>query len=219
VDLDELVGRLIERGLVGAVRRDIGTELHANKIPTPSGRWTLLVTLPGQAWTYVAGGSRSADVPYDDLARKVGLRVIHAGYSDFSNSTAFVCFEGAEMLVRFESCSLEHEVVEEFTGGFDEMFSQTMFRGSRLPKEWLDNFDDPFAVQDALAKEFDAYIPFISDHHEQQDPRGDPLRYADQADSPPPGCAGDRPAPRDASRRRARQWDRANRCGRVHTAR
>jgi len=89
VDLDELVDRLIERGLVLPAKRNIGAEIHAGLIPTPSGRWTLLVTLPGQSWAYVAGGSGSADVPYDHLARQAGLLVIHASYSDFSNSGAY----------------------------------------------------------------------------------------------------------------------------------
>jgi hypothetical protein len=164
VDLDELVDRLVESGLAGATRRDVGEALRAGKLPTPSGRWTLLVTLPGQPWAYVAGGSGTDDVPLDDLARVAGLRVLHTGYSDFSGCTSFDCRQGDETLVHFESCNLEDEVVEEFTGGFEEMFTQTIFRGGRLPKGWLAAFDDPFAVQDALAREFDAYIPYIGAH-------------------------------------------------------
>src|SRR4051794_34638196 len=53
VDLDELVDRLVERDVVGASRRDVGADVHAGRIPTPAGKWGLLVALPGQPWAYL----------------------------------------------------------------------------------------------------------------------------------------------------------------------
>jgi hypothetical protein len=162
VDLDELVDRLIERGAVGAVRRDLGAELHAGRIPIPAGKWALLVALAGQSWAYLIPG-HADDGLSSDIAGKGGLRVIDAGYSDFSNATAFCCVEGHETLVRFESCGLggESEVVEQYTRGSDEAMSQTLFSSTKLPIEWLKPFKYERDVLDALAKEFDAFVPYI----------------------------------------------------------
>ncbi len=149
---------LVERGIVGAARRDIAADLHAGRIPTPAGKWALLVALPGQSWAYLLPGHRS-DEEGAEIARRAGLQVINAGYSDFMNATAFRCVEGEETLVRFETCHLGDEVVEEYTGGLDEATQQTLFTGTRFPKEWLQKFRDEGKVIDALAKEFDAFIP------------------------------------------------------------
>jgi hypothetical protein len=158
VDLDELIDRLVERGVVGVSRRDIATDLHAGRIPTPAGKWALLVALPGQSWAYLLSGHRS-DGESAEIAHRAGLQVIHAGYSDFMNATAFRCVEGEETRVRFETCHLGDEVVEAYTGGLDEATQQTLFTGTRFPKEWLQKFRDEGMVIDALAKEFDAFIP------------------------------------------------------------
>jgi|GEM_PF-2755536 len=163
VDLDEIVNRLIEHGLAGETRRDLGAELHAGKVPTPSGQWALLVTMPGQPWAYfVPGVSLERADPLERIASEAGLRTIQTGYSDFSSCTSFACQEGEETLIYFESCNLEDEVVEAYTGGFDELFTKTIFRGSRLTKKWLETFDSPFKAQDALACAFDAFIPYIA---------------------------------------------------------
>jgi hypothetical protein len=163
VDLDELLDRLIERGAVGAARRDIGAELHSGRIPIPAGAWALLVALRGQSWAYLLPGHLD-DSLSGAIAGKAGLRVIDAGYSDFSNATAFCCVEGHETLVRFESCGLggESEVVEEYTRGLDEAVSETLFASTKLPKEWLKPFKNERDVLEALAKEFDAFIPYIA---------------------------------------------------------
>jgi hypothetical protein len=162
VDLDELVDHLIERGVVGQARRNIAAEVHAGRVATPAGKWALLVSLPGQSWAYFLPGHRDDALPAE-LAQKAGLRVIHAGYSDFANATAFLCVEGDEVLARFESCGMEEngEIVEQYTGGLDGVFSQTRFTGSRFPKEWLRQFGHEGEVLEALAKEFDAFIPYI----------------------------------------------------------
>jgi Ankyrin repeat len=162
VDLDELLDRMIERGIVGAARRDIGAELHAQQIRTPAGGWGLLVALPGQSWAYLLPGHRAEGLSAQ-IAGKAGVRVIDAGYSDFSNATAFCCVENDGTLVRFESCGLgaENELVEQYSGGADEAESQTLFTGTRLPKDWLKQFDAEGDVLEALAKEFDAFIPYI----------------------------------------------------------
>jgi Ankyrin repeat len=158
VDLDELLDRLIERGVVGTVRRDIAADLHAGRIPTPAGAWALLVSLPGQSWAYLLPGHRSDELAAE-VAARAGLRVIHAGYSDFANATAFRCVEREQTLVRFETCDMGSEVVEAYSGDFDEAISQTLFAGTRFPREWLERFEDEWKVIDALAKEFDAFIP------------------------------------------------------------
>jgi hypothetical protein len=158
VDLDELIDCLIERGIVGAARRDIAADLHAGRIPTPAGKWALLVALPGQSWAYLLPGHRSGEA-CAEVARRAGLQLISAGHSDFMGATAFRCVEGEGTLVRFETCHLGDEVVEEYTGGLDEATHQTLFTGNRFPKEWLGKFRDAGKVLDALAKEFDAFIP------------------------------------------------------------
>src|SRR4029077_7311916 len=80
---------------------------------------------------------------------------------DFSNATAFRCVEGEETLVRFETCHLGNEVVEEYTGGLVEAMEQTLFTGTRFPKAGLEPFQYAGDVLDALAKEFDAFIPYL----------------------------------------------------------
>ena len=165
VDLDELVNRLIDRGIVGAAKRDVGEELHAGRVPTPAGAWALLVALPGQSWAYLLPSDRSEEFA-TEVAAKAGLRVIDAGYSDFTNATAFHCIEGAETLVRFESCGMggESEVVEKYTGGLDEATSQTLFTGTRFTQDWLKQFTGESDVVEALAKELDAFIPYMGTH-------------------------------------------------------
>ena len=140
VDLDILVDRLTERGVVGASRRDVAADLHAKRIPPPAGAWALLVALPGQSWAYLLPGNRS-EAPVAGIARSTGLRTIDAGYSKFSNAVGFRCFEGDEALVIFESCHLDGEVVEQYGGG--DPFEQTLFTGSRLPRDWIKAFDHP----------------------------------------------------------------------------
>ena len=65
--------------------------------------------------------------------------------------------------MRFESCGLggESEVIEQYTGGLDEATSQTLFTGTRLTKDWLAPFKYEGDVLEALAKDFDAFIPYI----------------------------------------------------------
>jgi hypothetical protein len=161
VDLDELVDRLTGCGVVGASRRDVAADLHAGRIPPPAGSWALLVALPGQRWAYLLPGNRSS-APAAEIARSSGLRTIDAGHSDFSGSVGFRCFEGDQALVMFDACHLEGEVVEQYGGGgLGDVFEQTLFTGSRLPKDWIKAFEHPAEVQEALAREFDAFIPYI----------------------------------------------------------
>ena len=137
--------------------------MHSGRIPTPAGNWALLVALPGQSWAYLLPGHLD-DGLSGAIAGKAGVRVIDAGYSDFSNATGFCCVEGHETLVRFESCGLggESEVVEQYTRGPDEALSQTLFVSTKLPKEWLKPFKYERDVLEALAKEFDAFIPYMT---------------------------------------------------------
>ncbi len=158
VDLDELRERLTERGLIGASRRDIGPALHAGKIPTPAGEWGLLVALPGQAWAYLLPSSQSFELP-GEIAKKAGVRVIGAGYQDTAGATSFDCYEGAETLVRFESCGMGGAVVENYSVDPEAATDETQFSGTWLAKEWIKPFKNPWEVQNALAKEFDAFIP------------------------------------------------------------
>src|SRR4051812_6894472 len=160
VDLDELVDLLTERGVVGASRRDVGADVHAGRIPTPAGKWGLLVALAGQSWAYLLPSFHSYELPAE-VARRAGLRAIGAGYQDTANATAFDCYEGEEALVRFESCGMGGEVVEEYGSGFGESMEQTRFSGTRLPKDWIARFRHEREVQEALAREFDAFIPYI----------------------------------------------------------
>ena len=97
VDLDELLDRLIERGVVGQSRRDVGAEIHAGKVPTPAGYWGLLVALPGQSWAYLLPSFPSHSLS-GEVARRAGLRAIGAGYQDTAGATAFDCFEGLAAL-------------------------------------------------------------------------------------------------------------------------
>ncbi len=161
VDLDELLVRLTERDAIGASRRDIGADLHAGRIRTPAGDWGLLVALPGQSWAYLVPSSASSDVP-EDIARSAGVRVIVAGYDDTSNAAGFLCFEGEEVLAKFESSGLGGDVVDEYRGGDPDAWHQTLFTGTRLLKDWIEPFESPAEVVDALAKEFDAFIPYIN---------------------------------------------------------
>ncbi len=164
-DLDAVVDRLTAAGVVGASRRDVGAELRDGALPTPSGAWALLVALPGQPWAYLLPGDQgaSADRLRDDLARRAGLRVVVADHSDFMGSVSFSCVEGDETLACFESCGLEDsEIVEERVGGMDSFESQTLLRGSRFDGEWLGRFTSAWDAQDAMAREFDAFIPYMS---------------------------------------------------------
>src|SRR5271169_4838515 len=63
VDLDELLDRLTERGVIGNSKREIGAALHAGRIRTPSGKWGLLVALPGQSWAYLLPSFDSDEMP------------------------------------------------------------------------------------------------------------------------------------------------------------
>jgi hypothetical protein len=161
VDLGELADRLTERGVIGASRRDVGTDLHAGRIQTPAGEWGLLVALPGQPWAYLAPSFASLDIPAA-IAKSAGVRVIIAGYDDTSNAAGFLCFEGEAVLVTFESSGLDGDVVEEYRRGDPDAWQQTLFRSTRLPKDWIEQFEGPAEVLDALAKEFDAFIPYIN---------------------------------------------------------
>lgn len=161
VDLDELLDRLTERGVIGASRRGVDADLHVGRIPTPAGKWGLLVALPGQSWAYILPSFHSYELPAE-IAKNAGLRAIGAAHQDTAGATAFDCFEGEEALVRFESCGLDAEVVEEYGDNPEEAMEQTRFSGTRLPRDWIKQFRHDWEVQDALAKEFDAYIPFIA---------------------------------------------------------
>jgi hypothetical protein len=161
VDLNELLVRLAERGAIGASRRDVGADLHAGKVPTPAGDWGLLVALPGQAWAYLVPGFTASDAA-PDFAKAAGVRVIDAGFDDTSNATGFLCVEGDDVLAKFESTGLGGDVVDEYRDGDPDGWRQTLFRGTRLPKDWVDSFESPAEVLDALAKEFDAFIPYLS---------------------------------------------------------
>ena len=158
VDLDEILDRLVERGVVGASRRDVGADVHAGRIPTPAGKWGLLVSLPGQPWAYLLPGFHSYELPAE-VAGQTGLRTIGTGYQDTAGATSFECFEGEQALVRFESCGPIGEVVEEYTGGLDEAMEQTRFCGTRLPRDWIKSFEVDGEAQEALAREFDAFVP------------------------------------------------------------
>ena len=138
VDLDELVDRLVERGIVGAARRDVGAALHAGRIPTPSGDWGLLVALPGQPWAYLLPSFESYALP-DEIARQAGLRVIGTGHQHTSNATSFGCREGEEILVEFASSGPIEEVVAAYDDP-DDWESKTLFAGSRLPGDWIQPF-------------------------------------------------------------------------------
>jgi hypothetical protein len=167
VELDAVIERLVGSGVIGEVRRDIAMDLHQGRIPVPAGRWGLLVSLPGQPWAYLLPNPDEYGRPGffafrspAEIAGPTGLRIVMAGHQDTAGATFFCCHEGAEILVEFESCGMGGEVVEEYSG-FDEMFGQTKFRSTRLPRDWIGRFEQERAVQDALAKEFDAYIPII----------------------------------------------------------
>jgi hypothetical protein len=167
VDLDAVIERLIGGGVIGEVRRNVAADLHEGRIPAPAGRWGLLVSLPGQPWAYLLPNPDEYGRPGffafrspAEIAGPTGLRVIMAGHQDTAGATFFCCHEGAEVLIEFESCGMGGEVVEEYSG-FDEMFGETKFRSTRLPRDWIGRFAHEWDVQDALAKEFDAYIPII----------------------------------------------------------
>src|SRR5262245_21830065 len=88
VDLDALMDRLVGSGLVGQSRRDVAAELHAGHIPTPAGKWGLLVSMPGQSWAYLLpGGDEPGLTP--EIARRSGPRAILAGYQGTANATYF----------------------------------------------------------------------------------------------------------------------------------
>jgi hypothetical protein len=157
VDLDELLDRLTERGVIGASRRDVGADLHVGRIPTPAGKWGLLVALSGQAWAYLLPSFHSYELPAE-IARQAGLRAIGTGYQKTASATAFECYEGGEVLVQFESCGMGGAVVEH-RDDLDVSREESLFTGTRLPKDWIKPFRHEGKVQDALAKEFDAFIP------------------------------------------------------------
>src|SRR5262245_5286380 len=54
VDVDAIVDRLIERGVVGPAKRDVTAKPRAGRVPGPAGKWALLVSLPGQSWAYLS---------------------------------------------------------------------------------------------------------------------------------------------------------------------
>jgi hypothetical protein len=159
VDLDALVDRLIEREVAGSARRDIGEGLHAGRIATPAGNWGLLVALPSQAWAYLLPGFESHALPAE-IARQAGLRVLQAGYQKTANATAFGCLEGEETLVEFASCGPIEEIVEAYTDP-DDWEGKTLFAGSRLPANWIRSFESETEALEALAREFDAYVPCL----------------------------------------------------------
>jgi len=161
VDLDEVLDHLIERGVVGAVRRTIAADIFAKQVPTPAGPWGLLVALPGQSWAYLLPSVRNSYDLAATIAEKTGLRTIGAGYQDTANATAFDCFEGESALVRFESCGMGGEIVEEYDGDLESVLEQTRFTGTRLPADWINQFEHEGQVLEALAREFDAYIPYL----------------------------------------------------------
>src|SRR5205085_3661538 len=88
VDLDELLDRLTERGVIGASRRDAGADLHAGRIPTPAGKWGLLVAMPGQSWAYLLPSFHAYELPAE-IAKQAGLRAIGTGYQKTASATWF----------------------------------------------------------------------------------------------------------------------------------
>jgi hypothetical protein len=120
----------------------------------------LLVALPGQSWAYLLPSFDSSSLS-SEIARQALVRVIGAGYQDTDNATSFDCDEGDEILVRFESCGLGGGVVEKYSNDAGVAENESLFSGSRLSREWIERFKSPWEVQDALAKEFDAFIPCL----------------------------------------------------------
>ncbi len=157
IDLDELVDRLLERRVIGSARRDVGAELHAGRVATPSGKWALLVALPGQPWAYLLPGFESYALP-DEIARQAGLRVIGTGHQDTANATSFGCREGEENLVTFATSGQIDEVVAVYDDP-DDWETKTLFAGSRLPGDWIGSYRSEADALQALVKEFDAYLP------------------------------------------------------------
>lgn len=47
------------------------------------------------------------------------------------------------------------------TDEYDEGLEETLFTGTRLPGDWIERFESTRDAQEALAKEFDAFIPYI----------------------------------------------------------
>lgn len=160
VDLDEVVDRLIAAGGVGASRRDVGADLLAGRLATPSGPWALLVALPGQSWGYLLPGAGDNDGQSAANARRSGLRTIATGYQDTANATSFECHEGDEVLVAFETCGMEDEDDADGEGG-EGSFGGTKFRGSRYPAGWIKRYQSETKAVEALAKDLDAFVPFL----------------------------------------------------------
>ena len=127
----------------------------------PLGAWGLLVALPEQPWGVPRNELRLVG-PAGGYRQSAGVRVIVAGYDDTSNATDFLCLEGEEVLAKFESPGLGGDVVNEYSSGDPDSWQQSLLTGTRLPKDWIEEFESPAEVVDALAKEFDAFIPYIN---------------------------------------------------------
>src|SRR5688572_22557567 len=152
-DVDAVVDRLTERGVIGAVKRDIGSELFANKLKAPGGKWALLIKAKGQSWLWLAPSWREYRTA-EDLAQKAGLATLLAGYQDTAGATFVIAYDGAKLKVDFESTGYEGKRLKDSD-------NETRIKGPMHDRKWLKQFPSETEVQEAILKELDAFTPYL----------------------------------------------------------
>ncbi len=146
-DPDVVIDRMLKAGVFGQVKRDVGREMLAGKLKQPKANHVLLTQLKGQSWLYL-----DSYLEAGELARKTGLTTLLAGYDDTGGNIFLHLYEGTNERIAFDS--------EGFTK--DEASpSDAKFKSDRHKKNWWRQFEDETVAVDALARELDAYVPWV----------------------------------------------------------
>ena len=176
VNVDKLLDGLLESGIIGGVRRDVGEELFAGHISRPMGAWGLVIRLAGQPWTYLVGDRLHYDWPRE-LASKLRLRVAGFFADGLMGRSITLAYQGDHLLVdhmelpfgqRDENSPPDQHYKKIESGSpIGGVFSGLFLRGPLLDGAWLKRQRNGRKAWQAIAVALDAYVPRIWHGHSE----------------------------------------------------
>ncbi len=161
-DYDQVLDRLEAADAVIGMDRDVTEAVLTSKQSAPGGLWYLLVELVGTDWLHLTHSLRYFD-HFDWLARQVGVPLMQTGLQDTAGSTYVKIVEGEEQILNFESTGMKDlDDEEDDEEDRDPCHVPLRFETELLSPDWPKQFKNEDEVQEALMREFEAYVPGLA---------------------------------------------------------